>query len=120
MVRDRVLALDTDLSQTQLETAGNFLNENFRGWEMERVRAELRQRVEDERQQYYELMNCVEQLSAQAVPNATGPRQAIYVQGVANLVGAQPLTGADDQERLREMLGALEAKQRLIAHRCRH
>ncbi len=115
MVRDRVLALDADLSQTQLETAGNFLNENFRGWEIERVRAELRQRVEDERQQYHRLMNVVEELWAQAVPNATGARQTIYVEGVANLVGVQPITGAVDQERLREMLGALEAKQRLIA-----
>ena len=37
------------------------------------------------------------------------------MEGVANLVGAQPITGTDDRERLRDMLGALEAKQRLIA-----
>lgn len=115
MVRDRVLALDADLTLGELETAGNFLNENFRGWEIERVRAELRVRVENERREVHRLMNAVEQLWTKAVPEASAGRgvgQAVYVEGVANLVG--PLGGVDDRERLREMLGALEAKQRLV------
>lgn len=112
MVRDRVLALDADLSLTELETAANFLNENFRGWEIERVRAELRLRVEHERREYHRLMNSVEQLWLKAVPAKSA--QAVYVGGVANLVGSQPLGGVDDRERLRELLGALEAKQRLV------
>ncbi len=116
MVRDRVLALDRDLTLGELETAANFLNENFRGWEIERVRAELRLRVESERAEVHRMVDAVEQLWAKAVPDATSDRvgQAVYVEGVANLVGAQPLSGRDDRERLREMLGALEAKQRLV------
>jgi heat-inducible transcriptional repressor len=110
MVRDRVLALDADLSLTELETAANFLNENFRGWEIERVRAELRLRVERERREYHRQLSAVEQLWAKAVPEGTG--QTVYVEGVANLVG--PMGGVDDRARLREMLGALEAKQRLV------
>jgi heat-inducible transcriptional repressor len=113
MVRDRVLALDRDLSLAELETAGRFLNENFRGWEIERVRAELRARVERERSEYHRMMQSVEQLWARALPEAA-VRQTVYVEGVANLVGAHPMGGADDRERLREMLGALEAKQRLV------
>jgi heat-inducible transcriptional repressor len=110
MVRDRVLVLDQDLSLTELETASNFLNENFRGWEIERVRAELRLRVERERREYHTLLGAVEQLWTKAVPQKTG--QTVYVGGVANLLG--PMGGVDDRERLREMLGALEAKQRLV------
>jgi heat-inducible transcriptional repressor len=113
MVRDRVLALDRDLSLTELETAGRFLNENFRGWEIERVRAELRARVERERSEYHRMMQSVEQLWARALPEAA-VRQTVYVEGVANLVGVHPMGGADERERLREMLGALEAKQRLV------
>ncbi len=45
LVRDRMLALDgigdKDLSALELETAANFLNEHFRGWSVERVRAEI-------------------------------------------------------------------------------
>jgi len=110
MVRDRVLVLDQDLSLAELETASNFLNENFRGWEIERVRAELQRRVERERLEYHRLLGKVEQLWAKAVPDSAG--QTIYVEGVANLV--RPMGGVDDRERLREMLGALEAKQRLV------
>lgn len=115
MVRDRVLCLDRELTLAELETAGRFLNENFRGWEIERVRAELRTRVERERSDYYRMMQSVEQLWARAVPEGSVENnQAVYIEGVANLVGAHPISGVDDRERLREMLGALEAKQRLV------
>jgi heat-inducible transcriptional repressor len=110
MVRDRVLGLDRDLSLGELETAANFLNENFRGWEIERVRSELRLRVERERNEIHRMSNAVEQLWEKAIPPGSTVR-TVYVEGVANLVG---VGGVDDPERLREMLGALEAKQRLV------
>jgi len=112
-VRDRVLVLDADLSFSELETAANFLNENFRGWEIERVRAELRLRVEREQREYQRLMNSVEQLWTKAVPESAA-QQTVYVEGVANLVGAAAMGGAIDRERLREMMSALETKQRLV------
>jgi heat-inducible transcriptional repressor len=113
VVRDRVLALDQDLSLTELGTAANFLNENFRGWEIERIRAELRLRVESEQREYQRLMNSIEQLWTKAVPHVEN-MQTAYVEGVANLVGTHPMGGADDRERLREMMSALETKQRLV------
>lgn len=109
MVRDRVLALDRDLTLGELETAANFLNEHFRGWSVEQVRAEIARMVEQERSEYQRLLNSVQQLWTKAVPAAAMSLQSVYVEGVANLVGTQV-----DGERLREMLVALEAKQRLI------
>ena len=113
VVRDRVLTLDADLSTSELATAANFLNENFRGWEIERIRAELRVRVETEQREYQRLMNSVEQLWSKAVPQVANLHTA-YVEGVANLVSTHPMGGADDRERLREMMSALETKQRLV------
>jgi heat-inducible transcriptional repressor len=107
LVRDRVLALDKDLTVRELEVAGNFLNENFRGWSVERVRAEIARLVERERSEYQRMLNAVQQLWVGAVPEV--PAQSVYVDGVANLVGSQ-----EDRERLREVLAALEAKQRLV------
>src|SRR5271167_4692166 len=107
LVRDRVLALDKDLTVRELEVAGNFLNENFRGWSVERVRAEIARLVERERSEYQRMLNSVQQLWVKDVPDA--PVQTVYVDGVANLVGSQ-----EDRERLREVLTALEAKQRLV------
>jgi heat-inducible transcriptional repressor len=107
LVRDRVLALDKDLTVRELEVAGNFLNENFRGWSVERVRAEIARLVERERSEYQRMLNSVHQLWVKAVREV--PAQSVYVDGVANLVGSQ-----EDRERLREVLAALEAKQRLV------
>ena len=109
MVRDRVLALDRDLTLVELETAANFLNEHFRGWSVEQVRAELARMVERERNEYQQLVNSVQQLWAKTVPATPTSIQSVYVEGVANLIGTQV-----DGERLREMLVALEAKQRLV------
>lgn len=109
MVRDRVLTLDRDLTSVELNTAGNFLNEHFRGWSVEQVRLELAKLVERERSEYQRLLNAVQQLWVKAVPSTDSSMPSVYVEGVANLVGVNV-----DGERLREMLAALEAKQRLV------
>jgi len=109
LVRDRVLALDKDLTSRELEAAANFLNESFRGWSVERVRAELARLVEREQTEYQRMLNSAQQLWVKAVPEMGTPLQRVYVDGVANLVGSQ-----EDSDRLREVLMALEAKQRLV------
>jgi heat-inducible transcriptional repressor len=118
LVRDRVLALDgigdKDLSARELETAANFLNENFRGWSVERVRAEVARMIDRERSEYQILLSSVQALWVKAVPEADVTARTVYVEGVANLVGSQMAGSPEDRERLREVLAALEAKQRLV------
>jgi heat-inducible transcriptional repressor len=108
MVRDRVLTLDRELTMLELETAARFLNENFRGWSMERIRAELARLIETERSAYQQMMEAAQDLWNQTVGAAAGG-QAVFVDGVANLLGLP-----EDRARLREMLTALETKERLI------
>src|ERR1700675_1938558 len=50
VVRDRVLRLD--IPQSELDLAARYINENFRGWIMEDMRAELGRRIEQERSEY--------------------------------------------------------------------
>lgn len=109
MVRDRVLMVDRDLSPVDLETAANFLNEHYRGWALERVRTELARRLERERTAYQDLVEAAQKLWEGTVPENGRTEQAVYVEGVANLVGMP-----EDRARLRDMLAALEAKQRVI------
>jgi heat-inducible transcriptional repressor len=113
MVRDRVLALDHDLSLRDLETAANFLNANFRGWSVERVRAEIARMLEQERSEYQMLLGQV-QLWARTVPESQAQVQAVYVEGVANLISNEGVGSQQDAARLREVLAALEEKQRLV------
>lgn len=109
-VLDRVLMLDHDLTTAELETAARFLNENFHGWSIERIRTELARRIEAERSEYDRLMQSLEQLySKGALATESGATPIIFVEGVANL-----LAGETDREHLRTMLHALEAKDRLI------
>jgi heat-inducible transcriptional repressor len=108
VVRDRVLALDQDLSSVQLETAANFLNEHFRGWNIDRVRNELARRIDHERTAYQQLADAVD-LWSRTVPPGSAQQQSVYIDGVANLIGLPA-----DRDRLRAMLSALEQKQRLI------
>jgi heat-inducible transcriptional repressor len=108
-VQDRVLALDRELNQIELETAARYLNENFHGWPIERIRVEVARRVELEREAYHRMLASVEELCRKGAlaGGETGP--AIFVDGMANLIAAEV-----DRERMRQMLLALEAKQRLV------
>jgi heat-inducible transcriptional repressor len=114
LVRDRMLTLEADVTAHELDAAANFLNQHFHGWSIDRVRAEIGQRVERERSEYQRLLASVEQLWAGAVPEGDAGGQTVYVEGVANLLGARSVGNAEDVARLREVLAALEAKQRLV------
>lgn len=109
MVLDRVLVLDRDLNSTELDAAAQFLNQSFHGWSIERIRAELGRLVQKERSEYDRLMASIEQLCLNGVFDPARGTQAIFVEGVANLIASEA-----DRERLRQLMGALEAKQRLI------
>jgi heat-inducible transcriptional repressor len=109
LVRDRVLRLHDDLSLGDLEAAAAYINQNFRGWEMESLRNEIAKRLQQERSEYDRLMASLEQLCAQGALAAEGPAQSVYVEGAANLVISE-----QDKERLRQLLTTLEEKQRVV------
>ena len=105
LVRDRVLRLD--LPQADLDAAARFINENFRGWTMEAMRAELARRLEQERSEYDRLMASIEQLYRQGALAADETSQVVFVEGASNLV-----TGEQDRQRLQQLLQTLEEKQK--------
>jgi heat-inducible transcriptional repressor len=109
IVRDRVLRLSQDLAVADLEAAAAYINQNFRGWEMESLRNEIGKRIQQERSEYDRLMRSVEQLCAQGALATEAAAQAVYVEGAANLVITE-----QDQERLRQLLATLEEKQRIV------
>lgn len=109
LVRDRVLRLSDDLAVNDLEVAANYINQNFRGWEMDAVRTEISRRLQQERTEYDRLMSSVEQLYAQGALAAEGTPQSVFVEGASNLVSNE-----QDKERLRQLLATLEEKQRIV------
>jgi heat-inducible transcriptional repressor len=107
VVRDRVLRLD--IPQADLDLAARYINENFRGWTMDDMRAELARRIEHERSEYDRLMKSIEQLYQQGALASSDDTQAVFVEGAANLV-----TGSEDRSRLQDMLRTLEEKEKVV------
>src|SRR5215467_10988974 len=108
VVHDRMMRMEHDLSQTDLDTAARYINDNFSGWTIDALRAELARRIEQERSEYDRLMQSLEQLYKSGALAAEEPARSIYVEGVANLVANE-----QDRERLRGLLKTLEEKQRV-------
>jgi heat-inducible transcriptional repressor len=107
VVRDRVLRLD--IPQSDLDLAARYINDDFRGWTMGDMRAELARRLEQERSEYDRLMKSIEQLYQQGALASADDTQAVFVEGAANLV-----TGQEDRARLQEMLRTLEEKEKVV------
>lgn len=108
VVHDRMMRLEKDLSQTDLDTASNYINENFRGWTISNVKAEIRRRIDQQRNEYNLLMKSLEELYKSGALAAEEPARNVFVEGVSNLVGEE-----EDRQRLREMLRTLEEKERV-------
>lgn len=109
VVRDRVLRLEHEISQAELESAANYINANFQGWTIERVRVELARRLEQERSEYDRLMASLEQLYRGGALQHETDAASVFVEGVSNLIVKEA-----DRDKLREMLRVLEEKQRII------
>ena len=111
VVRDRVLRLD--IPQVDLDLAARYINENFRGWTMGDMRAELARRLEQERSDYDRLMKSIEQLYQQGALASHEGAQTVFVEGAANLV-TNSVSGQQDRQRLQEMLRTLEEKEKVV------
>ena len=109
VVLDKVLVLDRDLNSSELDAAAQFLNHSFHGWSIDSIRAELGLRMQQERNEYDRLMQSIKQLCLKGAFDPAAGTRSIFVEGVANLIGEEA-----DRDRLRQLLGALEAKQRLV------
>ena len=107
VVRDRVLRLD--IAQSELDLASRYINDNFRGWMMEDMRAEIARRLEKERSEYDRLMQSIAKLYQEGALHASDAPEAVFVEGAANLV-----RGEEDRDRLQDMLRTLEEKEKVV------
>jgi heat-inducible transcriptional repressor len=107
-VHDRMMRVEEDFSQTDLDTAANYINANFRGWTLDKIKAEIAQRIERERSEYDRLMQSLKELYKSGALGSEEPPANIFVEGVSNLIGKE-----EDRERLRDLLKTLEEKERV-------
>jgi heat-inducible transcriptional repressor len=113
LARDKVLRLESrDLgTQEELDRTADYLNGSYRGWTLEAIRAQLVARLARERERYDQwisnaLLLCDPSLLGE------GPARQVYVEGAAQIATAPEFAGPAE---LRELLGAIEEKHRLVA-----
>lgn len=108
IVRDRLLRVEHDLAQEDLDVAARFINDNFRGWTMDALRAEIERQLEQQRSEYDRLMRSVEELYRKGALQTDSTERLVFMEGTSNLVGDD-----EDKEKLRQLLRALEEKERI-------
>ncbi len=109
-VRNRVVVLERPISSDELVSIRNYVNRNFSGWQLGTARRELLRRMAEERALYDATLLNLQALYRKGLLDLdTSPE--VHMEGASNLLGLDlHLT----RERLRELLHALEEKQRLI------
>jgi heat-inducible transcriptional repressor len=109
MVRNQVASLAVPVSQDELFSIRNYVNQNFGGWSLHDVRRELNRRLQEERAAYDRLLTTLNLLYGQGLLSVGVPH--VYMDGASNLVGIDlHLT----KEKLRDLFRALEEKRRLL------
>ncbi|HEV2103202.1 MAG TPA: heat-inducible transcriptional repressor HrcA, partial [Candidatus Acidoferrum sp.] len=109
--RDKVLRPGRNFTQPELDATADFLNRNYSGWTLDTIRNDLLQKLATERERYETLAQSALTLCDPAILSETSVQQ-IYVEGAAQFVGTPEFA---DQAHLRELLAAIEEKNRLVS-----
>jgi len=111
LVRNRVVTLDRQLTTDELNEIRNYVNINFAGWTLDKARAELLRRIEEERALYDAMLQHISVLCHKGLL-LVDQDPHVAMDGASNLVGIDlHLT----RERMRELFQALEEKTCVVA-----
>jgi heat-inducible transcriptional repressor len=109
-VSNQIIQLDREISEPELEAAARYLQEHFRGWELDKIRADLVAQLSQERAAYDSVLRDLRHLYEQGI--LAGPSsEEVFVEGASNLVVQPELA---EPGRIRELLQALEEKETVI------
>lgn len=110
-VYNRMVHLDEPVEQGRLVKIQNYLGELVGG----RTLAEMRQAVEDEHRQaearYRQFVRAALEIGRKALERPPGPE--VYVEGTLHMLEHRELVS--DVDRLRQLLGTLEEKERVLS-----
>jgi len=111
LTRDKLIRPERVFRQEDLDQISLYLNRHYVGWTLEAMRADLRAQVERDRERYGRLANDALMLCDSSVLG-DGAERKVYVEGAAQIASSVQFTS---QDQLRELLEAIEEKDRLIA-----
>ncbi|MEK9974724.1 MAG: heat-inducible transcriptional repressor HrcA, partial [Deltaproteobacteria bacterium] len=109
ILQNKVLPMDSNMTQDQLTSISNYLNEEFSGKSIKWIRKELLRRLRLEKEHYNQLAQKAHDLSAALFEDTNNE---LLVQGALNLLD-QPEFNADIG-KIKALLKTLEEKTKLI------
>lgn len=111
LVDHRVVQVDEDHPQAELDRVSRYLNDSFRGLSLPEIRAQLLEMMSEDKAQYDRLMREAIELSTRSFDPA-GAESDLIVEGKTNILDTQ---GFDSVERMKSLFHAFEEKSRLVA-----
>ncbi|KAF0249281.1 MAG: heat-inducible transcriptional repressor [bacterium] len=109
LVRDRVIRVEGDFSQHELDKTARYVTDNFKGLSLLAVRAEILRRMSEEKALYDRLLqNAILLCNRGITDEAQGE---VYVDGTSTILSKPDFT---DTERLRALFRMYEEKGKLL------
>ncbi len=110
LVENRIVRLEEDVSQAELDRTADYLNGEFRGWSLGTIRLEIFKRLEEMKYLCDQLLtNVAKLLMWGALAEETS--SPLFVEGTARLLEA---SGSEDIRKMRRLLATFEEKAKLI------
>lgn len=110
LITNKVVEMEEELSQDQLQACANYLNTHFAGMPLDRIRRRLLELMSEEKALYDRLLKDVVALSDRAFAE-TASRANLYLNGTANVLDQPEF---DDVRRMRALFHTFEEKSRLV------
>lgn len=109
LVENKVIRLDEEVSQEDLDQSADYLNAEFRGWSLRTIRVEIFKRMEEMRAIFDRLLKNVAAVLmwGALAGEESGP---LFVDGAAKILGRPEFV---DVRRVKELLAAFEEKAKL-------
>ena len=111
VTRDKLIRPSRPFRQEDLDNVAAYLNTHYAGWTLEAMRSDLRLQVDRDRERYGRLAGDA-LLLCDANVLSDSSEHRVYVEGAAQFAANVSFTSQDE---LRELLEAIEEKDRLIA-----
>jgi heat-inducible transcriptional repressor len=108
-VQDRVIRLDANFTQDELNSTARYLMENFHGWTLSEIRDELALRLKEAEALYDRFLRNAFLLCSPSVEASDQPD--VFIEGASNLL-TKPDFG--DTASLRAVFKMLEQKSRIV------
>ena len=110
LVENRIIRLDDEISQRELDRTADYLNAEFRGWSLRTIRMEIFRRLEEMKTLCDRLVSNAAQLFIWGALAEPEPGQG-FVDGTATFLGRPEF---EDAQRIKELISTFEEKTRLV------